>query len=439
MQQTTPTRSRICALFLTLALLLSFAGCVPSTVNPPATTAGTTASSAFTLEIINGDAIELTVGAVFSLSTNTPTDEVDRLQWFSSMPYATVDELGRVTAVAEGETIITVYLGQLSDSIRVRIYESGGMPDVTHPVTDPEDPNTDPPKTESPAISPERDKFYGSADPADSHGEALERSARGELSGATTVPDQAPIRLSYQPKQGSLLIRNSKPYYADTNTFVVVDAYGAEVFRVYRGGGYITLEEVAAYVYAFGDVPANYVSNKNTDPQDSIWGEYLRLNHSAFSGNTSKYPYEPVLPRISGCGGDLYYYEIDIGTTGTDCDPGYYAGIYNNGYSITRGAARIVYTRYDANRNNIIDPNEKYVFYTYNHYNDFQEYLNYYGGWGAMFGNITGGGTLSSKYDYNPTPYVQSVLAPLPQQARSVAVLIRLPAIDDLYGKRRVA
>ena len=24
-----------------------------------------------------------------------------------------------------------------------------------------------------------------------------------------------------------------------------------------------------------------------------------------------------------------------------------------------------------------------------------------------MFGNVTGGGTLSSKYDYNPTPYVE--------------------------------
>ena len=79
------------------------------------------------------------------------------------------------------------------------------------------------------------------------------------------------------------------------------------------------------------------------------------------------------------------------------------------------------------------------MFYTYNHYNDFQEYLNYYGGWGAMFGNITGGGTLSSKYDYNPTPYVKSVLAPLPQRASGVAVLIWLPAIDYLYGKERVA
>ena len=159
----------------------------------------------------------------------------------------------------------------------------------------------------------------------------------------------------------------------------------------------------------FGNVPSNYAEAKDADPSKSPWGEYLRLNHSSFSGNTAKYPYEPELPDISGCGGELYYYEIDIGTTGTDCDPSYISAIYNDGNRIIRGAARIVYTRYDANRNEIIDPNEKYVFYTYNHYNDFQEYLNYEGGWGKMFGNITGGGTISSKADYNPTPYVSVV------------------------------
>ena len=59
--------------------------------------------------------------------------------------------------------------------------------------------------------------------------------------------------------------------------------------------------------------------------------------------------------------------------------------------------------------------NEKYVFYTYNHYNDFCEYLNYYGGWGETFGNITGGGTISSKTDYNPTAYVPVVIGHLPK------------------------
>lgn len=162
------------------------------------------------------------------------------------------------------------------------------------------------------------------------------------------------------------------------------------------------------------------------------------MNHSSFSGNTSKYPYEPELPNISGCGGELYYYEIDIGTTGTDCDPAYISKIYNNGQTITRGAARIVYTRYDKNKNNIIEPNEKYVFYTYNHYNDFAEYLNYYGGWGEMFGNITGGGTLSSKTNYSPTAYVPifmgSLNAKATVSARIPVAWIKRRELDALFA-----
>ena len=98
------------------------------------------------------------------------------------------------------------------------------------------------------------------------------------------------------------------------------------------------------------------------------------------------------------------YYEVDIGTTGTTAG-NYPVKVYNDGSTITRGAARIVYSRFK-NGGAITDLSKKYLFYTYNHYNDFQEYLNYYGGWGEMFGNITGGGELSSKYDYNPTPYI---------------------------------
>ncbi len=460
-------RRTLGVLLLTLAVLLNFVGCGGS-VDASAPSAVTTAAPISSLQIINCERESLVVGAVFSLVTNAPSDLTDELEWSASNGSATVDDAGRVTAVAAGKVAITVRWGELWDSVLLEIVEpdttdapdttdvpvTSDAPDTTDapvttdvPVTSDAPDTTDVPvTTEKPAttdapdtteeltVSPLRDEFYGNADPADSYEEALERSARGEISGALTVPDQAPTVSAYQPSVGGMLIRNSRPYYADENTYVVVDAYGAEVFRVYRGGGYITLEEVAAYVYAFGDVPANYVSNKKTGPGSSIWGEYLRLNHSAFSGSTSKYPYEPALPRISGCGGDLYYYEIDIGTTGTDCDPSYDICTYNDGYTITRGAARLVYTRYDANRNNIIDPNEKFVFYTYNHYNDFQEYLNYYGGWGETFGNITGGGTLSSKYDCNPTPYVEVVLAPLPTVARVLSVFVWVPEKDFLFS-----
>jgi hypothetical protein len=266
-------------------------------------------------------------------------------------------------------------------------------------------------KTKYANMSPE--EFYADYELAENAEDAYWRSYYGFMSGSLTTPDQAPTVAENRPMQDGMYVRNSVTTFIGDDVYVLVDANGDVVMEIYRGGAYITLEEVAAYVYAFGDIPANYTSKKSGRPSSDKWGEYLRLNHSKFTGDTRRYPYEPELPNISGCGGDLTYYEIDIGTTGTDCDPGYSAVIYNNGSKITRGAARIVYARFDANGNKIIDPNERYLFYTYNHYNDFQEYLNYYGGWGEMFGNITGGGTISSKYDYNPTPYVEVARAPL--------------------------
>ena len=251
-------------------------------------------------------------------------------------------------------------------------------------------------------------EFYLNYTPATSAEDAYYRTLHGFMSGELTVPDQAPTIAENQPTQKDMLVRNTEFWFEDDGkTYIVVDAQGQEAFRIYKDGAYITLEEVAAYVYAFGTYPANYTVSKKTSPTSSIWGEYLRVNHTQFSGNTTNYPYEPELPNITGCDGKLQYYEMDIGTTGTDCDPSYPAKLYNNGTSITRGAARIVYGKQDLNGNGTYDVGEIYVFYTYNHYNDFQEYLNYAGGWGKMFGNITGGGTISSDNDYNPTDYVE--------------------------------
>ena len=286
--------------------------------------------------------------------------------------------------------------------------------DTTPAETPPQTPPVDTTDYETLYRDMSDEEFYANYTPAKSFKDAYWRSKYGFMSGSLTTPDQAPTEAENRPMQDGKYIRNSVTTFIGEDVYVLVDVNGEVVMEIYRDGAYITLEEVAAYVYAFGDVPANYVNDKRTSPSASIWGEYLRLNNSKFTGDTARYPYEPELPDISGCGGDLTYYEIDIGTTGTDCDPKYSAEIYNNGSRITRGAARIVYARYDANGNSIIDPNERYLFYTYNHYNDFQEYLNYYGGWGEIFGNITGGGQISSKYNCNPTPYVEVVLAPLP-------------------------
>ena len=341
-----------------------------------------TANTPESLTIKKYDRVELAIGEILQLEIEESGVDVT---WSASNDAVNVTSNGLVTALRVGKTVVTATCGNLSDSVLIDVGEKKQGSTVEE----------------------------GSHTYASSLYEALERSKQGIPSGSLTVPDQAPVYSEYRPMKNGQYILNSESRFIDNNTYVVVDVYGNEVFTLYRGGGYITLEEVAAYVYAFGDVPANYVDGKNMEPENSIWGEYLRLNHSKFSGSTEKYPYEPELPNISGCGGDLRYYEIDIGTTGTDCDEAYSVKIYNDGQNITRGAARIVYGKYDLNGNGIYEFGEHHVFYTYNHYNDFQEYLNYYGGWGEMFGNITGGGELSSKKNYNPTAYVMVVREPL--------------------------
>ena len=290
-------------------------------------------------------------------------------------------------------------------------------------------PGTDDPVQSDPYVNVDVDEFYANYTPAISYMDAYYRTKHNLMSGSIDEQDQAPTISAYQPTSGGKYIRNNVYLFSeDGNTYYVVDAYGEIAFEVYRGGAYIMLEEVAAYVFAFGQPPANHSASKKTQPTDSVWGEYLRVNNTKFSGDTSKYPYEPVLPRISGCGGDLTYYEMDIGTTGTDCDPSYTAAIYNNGYYITRGAARIVYSCKDKNGNKIIDLDERYVFYTYNHYNDFQEYLNYEGGWGEMFGNITGGGMISDKYLCNPTDYVEVVRASIDANIAITVIYYYVPS-----------
>ena len=294
------------------------------------------------------------------------------------------------------------------------------------PTTVPTEPTTVPPTTTEPIVvgcgghesdpyeNVDKTAFYENYTTACCYTDACYRTAHFLMSGSLEVPGQYAQIADYQPTDSTgMLLRNTDSFYEDDgNTYIVVDGYGNVVMRIFKGAAYITLEEVAAYMYAFGGsndtLPANYSSKKVTKVGTSPWGIYLRGNHSNFSGDTSKYPYEPVLPNISGCGGDLRYYELDIGTTGTDTGNGYAVRVYNDGTTITRGAARIVYARVDLNKNGVYETNEVYVFYTCNHYNDFQEYLNYYGGWGRIFGNETGGGTLSSKYDCNPTPYEET-------------------------------
>ncbi len=431
---------RISAVLLSLLLVLgTLTGCIDggdhTTESNEEDTSG--ASSAVTLTIAGDKRRTMEIGQTLQLALTSDSHSTG-VMWVTSNSIASVDDTGLVTALEAGKVTVTATVGVASDSILITVIDpnaSGGNggtgnEDTDNNGTSGNGGNQTPPNIELPNYE-DKQSFYDHYSPALSYEDAKNRTEYGLMSGSLEVPELIPTNAGYRPMTDGKYIRNNEPWFVDSNTYVIVDSRGQEVMRIYRGGAYITLEEVAAYIYAFGEIPANYVASKKTDPDNSVWGEYLRLNHSKFNGNTDKYPYEPVLPNISGCGGTFQYYEMDIGTTD--------GRGYNNGHSIVRGAARLVYARYDINENGILEPNEKYVFYTYNHYNDFQEYLNYYGGWGERFGNITGGGTHDSDTDYNPTPYVPVVMASLKTATSEVTFYYFNPALQPLFLDNRRA
>ena len=440
----------VASLLLIISLLLNIISCIPVTPDVDKD------ESPFYID--SDISIELNVGESITLTLIMDEDISGDVIWTTSHSHVSVEN-GVVTALSPGQAVVQAFLGEYSDGIIITVVgevvdDNDGDGDVEaddeetpdqgnqdedikdeepkDPPKEGEDtdsetvtiPGTEDPITEDPYVNVDVDEFYANYTPAISYMDAYYRTLHGLMSGSIDEQDQKPTTSAYRPTSGGKYIRNNVYIFSeDGNTYYVVDCYGEIAFSVYKGGAYVILEEVAAYVFAFGEPPANHNSNKKASPSQSIWGIYLRVNNTKFSGDTSKYRYEPVLPRISGCGGDLVYYEMDIGTTGTDCDPSYAIVPYNNGKKITRGAARIVYSCEDRNGNDIIDLDERYVFYTYNHYNDFQEYLNYAGGWGEMFGNITGGGQLSSNTNCNPTPYVEVVRTSVKNGIQQISVV----------------
>lgn len=251
-------------------------------------------------------------------------------------------------------------------------------------------------------------QFYASYTPACSYEDAQYRTLHCLISGSNALQDQKPTIASNEPQSDNKYLKDSDGYYTynpdkSYRSYVINTSDGKTQEEIYYNGGYVSLEEVAAYVYAFGDVPPNQFQETSFSLEIKKWGIYGRENFNYYSSDTSKYPYEPDLPdSLNGSLGNSNkrYYEMDVGTTGTDCDPRYPSVTYNTGTDITRGAARIVFTYLWSNGTQITSKDDRYVFYTYNHYNDFQEYLNYYGGWGKMFGSVTAGNPIT---DFSPT------------------------------------
>jgi uncharacterized membrane protein len=232
---------------------------------------------------------------------------------------------------------------------------------------------------------------------------------------------------NYKNEQGVYYRLSDSIYGNNGNSFRINMIDGSEGPAIYKGAVYTDMDDVAAYLYAFGELPVNMDYNSKTGKTSSVndWGKYGRVNNAAYSNNSADFKYEPEAwthsiyfdkPESST---DYWYYYVE-----TDYGPQNYnqesyvtdPHIYNNGDSIvSRGVSRFIYTaafttseHNDSDRGKpVTNVLERHVFYTYNHYNDFQEYLNYYGGWNTRYGNMTAGNGYNKAVSSNPPTTVE--------------------------------
>lgn len=148
-----------------------------------------------------------------------------------------------------------------------------------------------------------------------------------------------------------------------------------------RGNSYIEPEEVAAYYEAFSSFPSNYAVSKTEALKIGKEGRYYSVYlYGNYKGNSD---YSTSIGPWSEKGAP--YYELDIATDTVNVG-------YNNGKKITRGQARLVILPSESSTSY---PNEEggydaVCFYTTDHYANFKEYLNHYGGWSENFTGANG-------------------------------------------------
>lgn len=239
--------------------------------------------------------------------------------------------------------------------------------------------------------------FYSNYTETTSYEDAMYRTKHGFISGSINYDSYLPQKNTIYSENNFVKFSNYTYGYDSNNNIVSynINTKNGTYKTIYYNAGYVVLEEVAAYILAFGEVPpnSNYSSSSSGKKQSiASWGKYGRVNIGNYSNDTTRWPNEPELPLVDSKGKAYQYIETDIGLEN-----------YNNGSKISRGTYRIVFTGFYKDGTKVTDINERYVFYTYNHYEDFEEYLNYYGGWGDRFGYETSNFT-------TPTPYVKALI-----------------------------
>lgn len=147
-------------------------------------------------------------------------------------------------------------------------------------------------------------------------------------------------------------LEDTEPRYYDGTYYVRVPNSDT---ILYEGQSYTSADDVAAYLQFFDELPVNYVTEDRRDEIASY--NDLALVNGTFQNREGYLPY----------GYD--YTEIDLRS-------GY--SFYVGG--VSRGTDRIVYGT------NPRTGDVEVVFATYDHYDNFSEYLGYEGGWSESFG-----------------------------------------------------
>ena len=275
---------------------------------------------------------------------------------------------------------------------------------------------------EDPYVNVDKTEFYKNYTIASSYEDAYYRAQHGLLCGEYIEEDGSLPSIN-NPKDSAtgLYLKNSNVTYEvdKDNNYISynINTLNNQDYKIYYGGVYTSFNDVAAYLFAFNEIPINYLPGTSKSAKKLVqqnYGELGRLNFKLYSGpSATKYQYEPYLYGQKEK--TVFYREIDFG-----------ANTGSNIYFSYGGSSRQIFrfllgnsfdNNYSCSDTTWSTPNpttidERRVYFTYNHYNDFTEYLNYYNGFGKVFGNVSAG---NSEGYYNPnnppTEYEETILS----------------------------
>ena len=157
------------------------------------------------------------------------------------------------------------------------------------------------------------------------------------------------------------------------------------VETIYKGGVYTDSNEVAYYINAFGECPANYVlytsGNYSYFPDGALSKtEAMKDAYNTYGNKGRLYTYYsrldgyvPYVP-VDTSGSDFHYWEVDIAVTDA----------YASSTSFNRGAGRLIVFP-DGVTTDGYEDNKTFIVKTLDHYRHAREFANYLEGWGANF------------------------------------------------------